>query len=81
MAFQQIKKETVLRQLEQLPPNRLMEVSQFIEFLQSQIQQPARRKISRKHSAFGMWADYSEAQDPVAFAETLRRKIELRQDG
>ena len=81
MAFQQIKKETVLRQLEQLPPNRLLEVSQFIEFLQSQLQQPARRKNSRKHSAFGMWADYPEAQDSVAFAETLRRKIELRQDG
>ena len=81
MAFQPVTKETIFRQLDQLPPNRLMEVAQFIEFLQSQMQQPVRRKISRKHSAFGIWADYPEAQDPVAFAEALRRKIELRQDG
>lgn len=81
MAFQQVTKETIFRQLDQLPPNRLLEVAQFIEFIQSRSQQPARRKGSRKHSAFGIWADLPEAQDPVAFAESLRRKIEMRQDG
>ena len=35
----------------------------------------------QKHSAFGMWANRPEAQDPVAFAEKLRRKVETRQDG
>ena len=81
MLSQQITKEKIFRQLDQLPPNRLMEVAQFIEFLQSQMQQPVRRKNSRKHSAFGIWADRHEAQDPIAFTETLRRKIEMRQDG
>lgn len=37
-------------------------------------------KASRKHSAFGLWAKYPEAQDPAAFAQTLRQKIEKRQD-
>ena len=81
MLSQPVTKEFVFRQLETLPPNRLLEVAQFIEFLQFQTQPPARRKNSRKHSAFGMWAGYPEAQDPVAFAEALRRKIETRQDG
>jgi hypothetical protein len=81
MLAQQMTKEFIFRQLEMLPPNRLLEVAQFIETLQSRAQQPARRKNSRKHSAFGIWAGYPEAQDPVAFAETLRRKIETRQDG
>ncbi len=59
MVSQQVTKETIFRQLDQLPPNRLMEVAQFIEFLQSRTQQPARRKSLRKHSAFGIWADYN----------------------
>jgi hypothetical protein len=61
-----VTKETIFRQLDQLPPNRLAEVTQFIEFLQSQMRQPARRKSPRKHSAFEIWADYPEAWDPVA---------------
>lgn len=75
MTFHQVTKETIFRQLDQLPPNRLMEVAQFIEFLQSRTQQPVRRKSFRKQSAFGIWADYPEAQDPVAFAETLRHDM------
>lgn len=75
MTFQQVTKETIFRQLDQLPPNRLMEVAQFIEFLQSRTQQPARRKSSRKYSAFGIWADYPEAQNPVEFASKLRQQL------
>lgn len=81
MFYQQVTKEFVLRQLDQLPPSRLPEVARFIEFLQFQAQQPVHRKKSRKRTAFGIWADYPEAQDPVAFSELLRRKIETRQDG
>jgi hypothetical protein len=80
MAFQSVTKESIFRQLEELPPNRLLEVAQFIEFLQTQIQQPARRKGAHRSSAFGIWADYSEAQDPASFAETLRHRMEMRQD-
>jgi len=80
MLSQSVTKEFVLRQLEMLPPDRLQEVAQFIEFLQFQSGRAGRRKISGKRTAFGIWADYPEAQDPIAFAENLRRQIETRQD-
>lgn len=76
-----ISKEQVLQQLERLSSEQLAEVTQFIEFLQFQTRQTAvQPKTSGKRSAFGIWADYPEAQDPVAFAEKLRRQIETRQD-
>jgi len=81
MLSQQVTKDFVLRQLEQLPPDRLQEVARFIEFLQFEGQQTVHRKSARKGSAFGIWANYPKAQDPVAFAETLRRNMETRQDG
>ena len=81
MISQPVTKEYVYRQLENLPPDGLFEVAQFIEFLQFQARQAVRRKASGKRSAFGIWANYPEAQDPVAFADKLRWKIETRQDG
>ncbi len=81
MLSQRVTKDFVLRQLDQLPPDRLQEVARFIEFLQFEIRQPVQRKSSRKGSAFGLWANYPEAQDPVAFAESLRRNLETRRDG
>lgn len=81
MLTQPVTKEYVYRQLETLPPDGLSEVAQFIEFLHFQARQTVQQKASGKRSAFGIWADYPEAQDPVALAEKLRRKIETRQDG
>jgi len=77
-----VLKEKVLRQIEALPPNGLAEVARFIEFLQFQSRQTAvRAGKPGKRSAFGIWADYPEAQDAVAFAKKLRQRIEMRQDG
>lgn len=81
MFSQQVTREFVLRQLEKLPPDRLSEVARFIEFLQFQSGQTIRRRTASKRKAFGIWADYPEAQDPAAFAAKLRRQIETRQDG
>jgi hypothetical protein len=35
----------------------------------------ARRSKSRQHPAFGLWASRSEAADPVAFVDELRRRV------
>ena len=81
MLSQQVTKESIIRQLEKLSPDGLQEVAQFIEFVQFQAEKPLKRsKVSRKHSAFGLWSNRPEAQDPSAFAQTLREKIEKRQD-
>lgn len=81
MFSQQVTKDFIVRQLEKLSPDGLQEVAQFIEFVQFQAEKPLKRsKTLRKHSAFGLWAKYTEAQDPAVFAQTLREKIEKRQD-
>jgi len=80
MVFQQVTKEFVLRQLDTLSMDGLVEVAQFIEFLQfrGQALQPS---ASGEHAAFGIWADYPEANDPAAFALKLRQNMENRQNG
>ena len=80
MLSQQVNKEFLLQQLEKLPPDGLAEVAQFIEFLQFRQQKPVQKAARSKHTAFGMWANRPEAADPVAFAQTLRQRIEKRQD-
>jgi hypothetical protein len=81
MLSQQITKDFIMRQLEKLPPDGLVEVSQFIEFLQFQSRQPAKRvSAAHKYAAFGIWADRPEAQDPAVLAQKLRQQIEKRQD-
>jgi hypothetical protein len=81
MLTQSVTKDTIIRQLDKLPPDSLPEVAQFIEFLQFQARRPVRRRAAGKRSAFGIWADRVETEDPAAFAEELRRKVEKRQDG
>jgi hypothetical protein len=81
MLSQPVTKEFVFRQLETLSTDGLTEVAQFIEFLQFRGQQPLKPLASGEHTAFGIWADYPEASDPVAFAAQIRQKIEKRQDG
>ncbi len=80
MSSKPVSKEYITRQLETLTPEGLLEVAQFIEFLQYRAQQPAPLGDSGEHSAFGIWADYPEAQDSAAFAAKLRQMIETRQD-
>ena len=80
MLNQQINKEFLLQQLEKLPPEGLAEVAKFIEFLQFRQQKPVQKVAQGKHTAFGIWANRPEAADPVAFAQTIRQRIEKRQD-
>jgi hypothetical protein len=81
MYSQPVTKEYISRQLETLPSDALVEVAQFIEFLQFRGQAPLRSVASGEHVAFGLWADYPEAKDPAAFALKLRQGMEKRQDG
>lgn len=83
MLPEQAIKHFILRQSETLPPQGLVEVAQFIEFLQYQSNQPskARKIVTRKPAAFGIWADRAEAQKPAQFAQSLRQKMEKREDG
>ena len=78
MLSQQVTKEYIFRQLDTLSSDGLVEVAQFIEFLQfrGQALQPS---ASGEHTAFGIWADYPEAKDPAAFALKLRQNMEKRQ--
>ena len=76
----QVTKDLIARQIEKLSQDELVEVAQFIEFLQFREQGPIQPAGSGESSAFGLWADYPEAQDPDSFAMKLRRNMENRQD-
>jgi hypothetical protein len=80
MVTQQATKDFIARQIEKLSEDELVEVAQFIEFLQFREQGPIQPATSGAHSAFGIWADYSEAQDAASFALKLRQKMQNRQD-
>ena len=81
MLSQQVSKDLIVRQIEKLSQDGLVEVAQFIEFLKFREGLPVQFATPGAHSAFGIWADYPEASDPAAFARTLREKIEKRRDG
>ncbi len=78
MLSQPVTKEYISRQLDTLPSDALVEVAQFIEFLQFR-GQTLLPSASGEHIAFGIWADYPEAQDPLSFALKLRQQMEKRQ--
>ena len=80
MLTKPVSKEFISRQLKTLTPEGLLEVAQFIEFLHYREQQPEQPGNSGEHAAFGIWADYPEAQDAAIFAANLRQMIEVRQD-
>ena len=81
MLAQPITKDLVFQQLDKLSPNELVEVAQFIEFLIFREEQPISKAKVGEHAAFGIWADYPEANaDPAAFALKLRAKLEKRAD-
>ncbi|MBU0510371.1 MAG: hypothetical protein KKD28_15205 [Chloroflexi bacterium] len=80
MLSQPVTKDFVLHQLDKLSSDRLAEVARFIESLQFRTRVPLRESVSGEHAAFGIWADYPEADEPAIFALKLRRQIETRQD-
>ena len=80
MLSQPVTKDFVLHQLDKLSSDRLAEVARFIESLQFRTRLPLRESVSGEHAAFGIWADYQEADEPAIFALKLRRQIETRQD-
>lgn len=80
MVTQQVTKDFIVRQIENLSQDGLVEIAQFIEFLQFREQGPIQAAVPGTHSAFGVWADYPEAKDPAAFALKLRQNMERRQD-
>ena len=83
MLEQVVTKEAVILKLNDLPPDGLVEVARFIDFLRFKTGNKSRTsrhaRVSTPLSASG--ADRPEAQDPVRFTEHLRRAIETRQDG
>jgi hypothetical protein len=63
-----ITKEEITRKLDQLPPESLAEVAQFIDFLEycnSHLAAPAPSSAPREHPAFGIWADRTDISDSV----------------
>ena len=74
-------KEYIFRQLDLLTKDSLVEVAQFIEYIQFRGQPLLKPASQGGHAAFGIWADYPEASDPAAFAQTLRQNMEKRQGG
>jgi hypothetical protein len=81
MLSSQATKEYIFRQLDLLTKDSLVEVAQFIEYLQFRGQPTLKAVSPEGHVAFGIWADYPEASDPAAFAQNLRQNMEKRQDG
>ena len=81
MVAPQVTKDFLVRQIEMLSQDGLVEVAQFIEFLQFRHQGIIQTAASGTHAAFGIWADYPEANDPAVFAATLRENMEKRRGG
>ena len=77
---QRVTKDFIVRQIENLSQDGLVEIARFIEFLQFREQGPIQAAVPGTHSAFGVWADHPEAKDPAAFALKLRQNMERRQD-
>ena len=62
MVTHHVTKDFIVRQIEKLSQDGLIEVAQFIEFLQFREPGPIQAAGSGAHSAFGVWADYPEAK-------------------
>lgn len=80
MTTEFVKKDDLLRQLDNLTPENLAEVARFIEFLKFKPKAISTKEKTGEHVAFGIWADYPEAENPASFAKELRSKIEKRDD-
>ncbi|MCL5999460.1 MAG: glycerol-3-phosphate dehydrogenase/oxidase [Chloroflexi bacterium] len=83
MANRTVTKEEVTRKLDQLPPENLAEVDQYIDFLRYKTSLSARFDVSasqNEHPAFGLWADRVDIDDTAEYAQKLRNSIEKRHD-
>ena len=78
MVTKNTTRDFIFRQIENLSQDGLIEVAQFIEFLQFREQSPLQASAVMAGAAFGIWADYPEAQNPAAFAADLRHRMERR---
>jgi len=78
----------VLEELEDLDPQRMAEVRDFVVFLKGRQkkQQPAAKRRHLTAQDFldsglaGMWADRTDIGDSAEFARKLRRRAEMRGD-
>ncbi len=64
--------EQIEKQLNALPPEKQIEVLDFIAFLQKRVNasQPVRHRSLRKHAAFGSWKNRNI--DAVKYQQNLR---------
>jgi hypothetical protein len=64
--------EQIEKQLSTLPPEKQIEVLDFIVFLQQRASasQPAKRRSLKKHPAFGLWKD--RKIDAINYQQSLR---------
>ncbi len=85
MVDRAITKESISKKLDALPPEKLVELDQFIDFLRYRSTQDTvvieAGPRPRVHPAFGMWADQTDIVSSAELADELRRKIEERGDG
>jgi len=70
--------EQIQQYVNQLPPEKQIEVLDFVAFLQKRmaVTQPARRRSLRKHPAFGSW--HGRKIDALAYEQTLRSEWDSR---
>jgi hypothetical protein len=77
--------ESISRKLDALPPEKLAELDQFIDFLWHRSALDTEvleaNPVPRVHPAFGIWVDRTDIVSTIDLADELRRKIEERGDG
>jgi hypothetical protein len=85
MPAQPVTPEMVLSKLADMPPESLVEIYEFIDFIKHKpIMQTAAEPIQPRisvHPAYGIWADRANLGETAEFARHLRRNIEERTDG
>ena len=79
-----VTKEEVAGKLDQLGPENLAEVDQFIDYLKYRTSHATRASASSSmsdgHPAFGIWADRLDITDTAEYAQKLRQNIEEHVD-
>ncbi|MCW1967856.1 MAG: hypothetical protein KIH69_007025 [Anaerolineae bacterium] len=85
MAQLVLSKETLIRKLDDLPPEAWPDLAAFIEFWIYKTQKSTNGLDAQAHPAFGIWRDHAEIGDDAdatgQFSLALRRAIENRHDG
>ena len=71
-----VTKKEIIKELDALPPERLTELKEFIEFLRFKSEKRPRQETWQTALAAtsGMWADRDDvAQDGVEYVQNIRR--------